>query len=131
MDLLVAFATDDGKHFNADHFGMAKSYLVYRISEAGDEFIEERKNVKFEEDESAKHGDPEKARLVSQVMKGMDVMVSRKFGQNITRMKKKFVCVIVKTESIEQAVKILKAHWDEVLDEKKKTSDRNYLVFKD
>jgi len=130
MELLIAFATDDGKNFNDDHFGMATYYHIYRFSDDGEEFVEQRENVEFQEDESKKHGDPAKARATSSVLKGVDVLVSRKFGPNITRMVEKFVCVVVRTNALSDAVKIVKNHVDEVITEKNKTEERRYLILK-
>jgi len=129
MELLIAFATDDGKNFNDDHFGMATYYHVYRFFDDGEEFVEKRENIEFQEDESKKHGDPEKARATSSVLKGVDVLVSKKFGPNITRMVNKFVCVVVRTNVISDAVKIVKNHMDEVMREKTKTRERRHLIF--
>jgi predicted Fe-Mo cluster-binding NifX family protein len=130
MELLIAFATDNGKNFNDDHFGMAKYYQIYRFCDDGEEFVEQRENVKFQEDESKKHGDPAKAQATATVLSGIDVLVSKKFGPNITRMVKKFVCVVVRTNVITDAIKIVKNHMDEVIEEKNKTKDRRHLVFK-
>ena len=130
MELLIAFATDNGKNFNDDHFGMAKYYQIYRFCDDGEEFVEQRQNVKFQEDEPKKHGDPAKAQATSTVLSGIDVLVSKKFGPNITRMVKKFVCVVVRTNVISDAIKIVKNHMDEVIEEKNKTKDRRHLVFK-
>ena len=130
MELLIAFATDNGKNFNDDHFGMAKYYQIYRFCDDAEEFVEQRENVKFQEDESKKHGDPAKARATSTVLSGIDVLVSKKFGPNITRMVNKFVCVVVRTNVISDAIKIVKNHMDEVIEEKNKTKDRRHLVFK-
>jgi len=130
MELLIAFATDDGKNFNDDHFGMAKYYHIYRFCDDGEEFVERRENVEFQEDESKKHGDPAKARATATVLSGIDVLVSKKFGPNITRMVKKFVCVVVRTNLITDAIKIVKNHIHEVIEEKNKTKDRRHLVFK-
>jgi predicted Fe-Mo cluster-binding NifX family protein len=130
MELLIAFATDNGKNFNDDHFGMAKYYHIYRFCDDGEEFVEQRENVKFQEDESKKHGDRAKAQATSNVLSGIDVLVSKKFGPNITRMVNKFVCVAVRTSVISDAIKIVKNHMDEVIEEKNKTKDRRPLVFK-
>jgi predicted Fe-Mo cluster-binding NifX family protein len=123
MELLIAFATDNGKNFNDDHFGMAKYYQIYRFCDDGEEFVEQRENVKFQEDESKKHGDPAKAQATATVLSGIDVLVSKKFGPNITRMVKR-------TNVITDAIKIVKNHMDEVIEEKNKTKDRRHLVFK-
>jgi len=130
MELLIAFATDNGKNFNDDHFGIAKYYQIYRFCDDSEEFVEQRENVKFQEDESKKHGDPAKAQATATVLSGIDVLVSKKFGPNITRMVKKFVCVVVRTNVISDAIKIVKNHMDEVIEEKNKTKDRRHLVFK-
>ncbi len=130
MELKIAFGTDDGKHFNDHHFGMAKYYLVYKFFNGGKEFLEKRKNVNFEGDESIKHGDPEKAKATSGVLQGVDVAVARRFGPNITRLLKKFVCVLVRTGTIADAVETINTHMDEVIEEKKKTTDRKHLIFK-
>jgi predicted Fe-Mo cluster-binding NifX family protein len=131
MELLIAFATDNGETFNDDHFGMAKYYHVYRFSDDAEEFVEQRENVEFQEDESKKHGDPEKARATSSVLRGVDVVVSRKFGPNITRMVKRFVCVVVRANVISDAVRIVKNHLDEVIEEKNKAKDRRHLILKE
>ena len=130
MELLIAFATDNGKNFNDDHFGMAKYYHIYRFCDDGEEFVEQRENGKFQEDKTKKHGDPAKAEATSSVLKCVDVLVSKKFGPNITRMVNKYVCVIVRTNVITDAIKIVKNHMDEVIEEKNKTKDRRHLVFK-
>ncbi|MFW6114821.1 MAG: NifB/NifX family molybdenum-iron cluster-binding protein [Thermodesulfobacteriota bacterium] len=129
MELVIAFATDNGTQFNDDHFGMAKYYHIYRFFDGGEEFVEQRENVEFQEDESKEHGDPAKARATSSVLGGVDVLVSKKFGPNITRMVKKFVCVVVRTNSISDAINIVKGHIDEVMKEKNKTEDRRHLIF--
>lgn len=86
--------------------------------------------MEFQEDESQKHGDPAKAQATSSVLEGVDVLVSKKFGPNITRMAHTFVCVVVRTNAIGDAVKIVKNHRDEVIKEKNKTKARRHLIFK-
>ena len=110
MELFIAFATDNGTNFNDDHFGMAQYYQIYRFCDDGEEFVEQRENVEFQEYESEKHGDPAKAQATSSVLKGIDVLVSKKFGPNLTRMVNKFVCVAVRTNVISDAIKIVKNH---------------------
>ena len=130
MELFIAFATDNGKNFNDDHFGMAKYYQIYRFCDDAEEFVEQRENVEFQEDEYKKHGDPEKAQATSSVLTGVDVLVTKKFGPNITRMVRKFVCVVVRTNVISDAIKIVKNHMDEVIRKKSKAKDRRHLIFK-
>ena len=130
MELLIAFATDNGKNFNDAHFGMAKYYHIYRFYDGGEEFVEQRANIKFQEDETKKDGDPAKAEATSSVLKSVDVLVSKKFGPNINRMVHKFVCVVVRTNVISDAIKTVKNHMNEVIAEKNKKEDKRHLVFK-
>ena len=131
MELLIAFATDDGETFHDGHFGMAEYFQVYRFLDDDVELVEQRENVKFQGDESIKHGDPAKARATSSVLEGVDVLVSRKFGPNITRLLERFVCVIARTDSIQDAVAMVRGRLDEVIEEKNKTADRRHLVLKE
>ena len=130
MELLIAFSTDDGKNFNNGHFGMAKYYYIYNFSGEEQEFVERRKNVEFKGDESMKHGDPQKAKATSSVLEGIDVLVGRKFGPNLPRILKKFVCVVVRKNAISDAVKIINMNLDRIFDEKNKTKDRKHIVLR-
>ena len=128
MELTYAFATDDGKTLKKnDHFGNAGYYAVYRISSERDKFIEQRDNIIVKENDD-KHGDPSKARAVSSVLKGLDVLVSRMFGPNIKRMMKKFVCIIIRTDSIEEAIKAVKLNMNKITEEYRKKDDREVLI---
>ena len=130
MELLIAFGTDDGEHFNNDHFGMAKYFYVYRFSDNREELVERRENVKFEGDEAMKHGDPEKAKSTSSVLKNVNVIVGRKFGPNLIRLLGKFVCVVVRTDSLTKAIKAVHNNMDRIVEERNKGEDRKHLVLK-
>ena len=130
MDLIIAFSTDDGENFNDDHFGMAKYFHIYKFSDGREEFVETRENVKYEEDASLKHGDPGKARATASVMNGIDVMAGRKFGPNIVRLLSKFVCVVVKTDKIVDAVNLVKENMKRIVEEKNKGEKRKHIVLK-
>jgi len=130
MELVIAFSTDDGEIFNNSHFGMADHFHVYKFSDGGEEFIETRKNVKYEEDESLKHGDPGKARATASALDGIDVMAGRKFGPNIVRLLNRFVCVVVKTEKIADAVKLIRENMERIVEEKNKGEERKHIVLR-
>ena len=130
MKLIIAFCTDDGENFNDDHFGMAKYFHIYKFSDGRAEFIETRENVKYEEDESLKHGDPGKARATASVMNGIDVMAGRRFGPNIVRLLNKFVCVVVKTDRIADAVTLINKNMEKIVEEKNKGEKRKHIVLK-
>jgi len=128
MKLLIAFGTDDGKSLNSDHVGMAKYYYVYEFSDNKQEFIGRRRNVKLKGDETMKHGDPEKARATSSVIEGVHVLVGRKFGPNLPRLLNKFVCVVVRTNTVISAIEAVHNNMDRIVEEKNKGDGRKHIV---
>jgi predicted Fe-Mo cluster-binding NifX family protein len=128
VEMLIAFGTDDGTNLNEDHVGMARYFLVYKFSEEEEEFVEKRENVKFKGDESMKHGDPEKAKATSSVLQDVDVLVGRRFGPNLPRLVKKFVCVIVRTDTVKNAMRITSQNMEKIIAEKNKGEDRRHLI---
>ena len=130
MELLIAFGTDDGTNLNDDHVGMAKYFQVYKFFEKEEEFVEKRENVKFKGDESMKHGDPEKAKATTSAVEGVDVIVGRRFGPNLPRLVNKFVCVIVRTDTLKNAIRIIHQNIEKIIAEKNKGEDRKHLILK-
>jgi uncharacterized metal-binding protein/predicted Fe-Mo cluster-binding NifX family protein len=130
LGLLVAFGTDDGENLNNDHVGMAKYFYVYRFSNDKEELIERRENAKLKGDESMKHGDPEKAKATSSVLENVDVLVGRRFGPNLTRLVKKFVCVVVRTNTITNAIECVHNSMDLVVEQKNKREDRKHIILR-
>ncbi len=129
-ELLIAFGTDDGENLNNDHLGMARYFHFYRFCDGEAYFVEERANSKFTGDESMKHGDPEKARTTSSVLQGANVIVGRKFGPNLTRLLKSFVCVVVRINSIDGAIAAVNNNVGRVHEEKSKGADRKHIVLR-
>jgi len=130
MKFLVAFGTDDGENLNNDHVGMAKYFYVYEFSSSQEQLVERRENVRFEGDETMKHGDPEKAKATSSVLKGVDVLVGKKFGPNLPRLLRKFVCVLVRTSNLTSAIGAILNNMDRIAEEKGKEQDRKHIVLK-
>ncbi len=130
MELLVAFSTDDGRKFNNDHFGMAKTFLIFKFSNGTERLVGEIKNVKYQEDETFKHGDPGKAQSVASVLKDVDVVVGRRMGPNIVRLLEKYVCVVAKTEAIHDAVRLIHANMERIVEEKVNGGNRKHIVLK-
>ena len=129
MKFLIAFGTDDGRNLNNDHVGMAEYFYVYQFSDGKEELVEKRENVKFKGDESM-HGDPEKAKATSSVLEGIDVLVGRKFGPNLPRLLRKFVCVVVRTNTLTSAIEAVHNNMDRIAEEKNKEGDRRHIVLK-
>jgi len=130
MGLLIAFGTDDGEHLNNDHVGMAKYFYVYEFAGGKEKLVEQRRNTSFTGDESVKHGDPEKARATSSVLQNVDVLVGKKFGPNLPRLLKKFVCVLVRTDALDVAVETVHNNMDRIAEEANKGEDRKHIVLR-
>jgi len=130
VELLIAFGTDDGESLNNDHVGMAKYFYVYKFSGNHEELIEQRRNVQLEDDETIKHGNPEKAKATSSVLKGVDVIVGKKFGPNIVRLLKEFACVVVRTGTIASAIKAVHKNMASIVEQKNKGENRKHIVLK-
>ena len=127
---MIAFGTDDGKNLNNDHVGMAQYYYVYEFSNGKEKLVEKRDNTHFTGDEAMKHGDPEKAKATSSVLKGVDVLVGRKFGPNLPRLLGKFVCILVRTSAIATAIEAIHNNMDRVAEERNKEEGRKHIVLK-
>jgi predicted Fe-Mo cluster-binding NifX family protein len=130
MKFLIAFGTDDGKNLNNDHVGMAQYYYVYEFSDGKEKLVEKRENTRFTGDETMKHGDPEKAKATSSVLKGVDVLVGRKFGPNLPRLLEKFVCILVRTSTIATAIEAIHNNMDRIAEERNKKEGRKHIVMK-
>ena len=127
MNFNVAFATDDGETFVTRHFGDADLYHVYQISELDVKLIKVIENSTEEEEQ---HADPRKAKGISHLLKKEDVsvVVSKVFGPNIKRIKKHFVCIATKEESIESAITRIIENATQVEELWKKGVNREHLV---
>jgi len=130
MKFLIAFGTDDGENLNNDHVGMAQYFYVYEFSNGGEKLVEKRENTHFTGDEAMKHGDPEKAKATSSALKGVDVLVGRKFGPNLLRLLGRFVCVLVRTTTIATAIEAIHNNMDSIAEERNKEEGRKYIVLK-
>jgi predicted Fe-Mo cluster-binding NifX family protein len=130
VKFLIAFGTDDGENLNNDHVGMARYFHIYEFSNGTEKIVEKRENVRFTGDETMKHGDPEKAKATSSVLEGMDVIVGRKFGPNLPRLLRKFVCVVARTNTLTSAIQAVHNNMDRIAEKKKKGSDIKHIVLK-
>ena len=129
MKYKVAFASDDGKNLVNKHYGDADYYVVYEISKEESVFIEKRENT-TEEEEDEIHGDPRKAGSIGQLLKGVQILCNKQFGQNIMRMRKKFLPILFDIDSIEGAIKILQENFAQIETEWNKGEDRKHLSFR-
>jgi len=127
----VAFATDDGEKYIDNHFGDAKYYDVYEIFESESKFIKRINNTTEDDDEEI-HADPKKAKGVVSLFKNEDIqtVVSKVFGPNIKRIRKKFVCILMNNQNIQDSIKIVQDNLNTISDEWEKGEDRKHLNLK-
>ena len=113
MRLRIACASDGNGKFYPGHFGDAEVFLVYAISSEGHTLERTVENTVPEE---KTHGDPEKARGIASLMKGLgvSVLVNRQFGPNIVSIKKAFLPVVPDTDDIERAVRMLSERYGDI-----------------
>ena len=128
--IITAFATDDGLIFMDRHFGDALQYDIYEISATEVNFIRTITNTSEEEEI---HADPNKAKGIARLLKkdGVQVLVSKKFGTNINRMKKKFVCILMNDKQISDSVTTIQQHFEHIIKELGKGEERHFLNLKD
>jgi predicted Fe-Mo cluster-binding NifX family protein len=128
---LTAFATDDGINFIDRHFGDAAYYDVYEISSDHSKFLKRITNTTEEDDDESGHGDAEKAKGIAGILKaeGVQMAVSKVFGPNLKRIKKKFLCVMFKSGSIETGIETLKDNYPSLVSEWEKGEERTFLRF--
>lgn len=129
--IIAAFATDDGNHYVDRHFGDAQQYLVYEIGKDELSYIGTIYNKTEEEDEHA-HADSNKAKGIAQLLKKdkVQILASKKFGANINRMKKKFVCILMNDAQISDSIAKIQQHFDKILAELRKGESRHFLNLK-
>jgi predicted Fe-Mo cluster-binding NifX family protein len=129
MNLLFAFATDDGTKYIDRHFGDADFYDIYEISSNESKFIKRINNTTEEEDI---HADPKKASSIVDLLKieKVQVAISKVFGPNIKRIKKKFVCGLFNDPQISDSIKIIQKNINVFIDEWEKGETRNHINMK-
>ena len=128
--IITAFATDDGLSFMDRHFGDANQYDIHEINPSETNFIRVINNI-INEDEEV-HADPNKAKGIAYLLKKekVQVLVSKKFGANINRMKKKFVCILMNDKQISESIKTIQQYFYVIVDEWEKGEIRNFINLK-
>jgi MinD superfamily P-loop ATPase len=127
--LIFAIGTDDNKTIKADdHVGMSKYYSIWEYSNGNLIFKEKRENIKYKENESIIHGDPEKAKRVAHVLAGVDAIVGKIIGPNIVRLKIKFIPIVIREKYIKKAIKVIKENINEIIEEKNKQERRGIIL---
>lgn len=125
-ELTIAFASDDGKNFMDRHFGDSDFYYIYKYEAGRFSFMKKISNNTEEEDG---HADPVKAGNIGSLLKkeGVNITVSKIYGPNIKRIKKKFVCIVAKDKSIESAKEKIVSNITKIIEEWEKGEQRAHL----
>ena len=127
--LIFAIGTDDKKTIKSDdHVGMSKYFQIWKYSNGELSFIETRKNIKYKEDETRVHGDPEKAKATASALTNTDILIGKMMGPNIKRLKDKFVCVIIREQYIKKALEIIEENINEIVEEKNKKERKGIIL---
>ncbi len=124
---IAAFGVDKNGDLTDAHFGDSEYFEIFSVSKSSITFVEQRKNLKIREE---KHGDPKKAKAISTLLSGVDVLVAFRMGPNILRMKKKFVPVIVGTKDVNIAKKLILKSFSRILEEVGRKGEKNYITIK-
>ena len=90
--------------------------------------IKRIKNIVDEEDDV--HADPKKAKGISALLldEKVTVLVSKIFGPNIKRIKKKFVCIVVRDDEIDIGLKKIFENIEKINIEWEKGQERKHLL---
>ena len=125
--LLAAVATDDKTNLINRHFGDALLYNLYEMDSDGFKLIKTISNIT---DKPEKHGDPKKAKAIINLLaqEKVQVFIGKAFGPNIGRLNKKFVCVVVRANTVRNACEKTCRQFHKVIAEWKKGEDRKQLV---
>lgn len=128
--IIAALATDDGQTFVDRHFGDAQRYLIYEITPSAAKHLTTLDNSVEGEEEG--HSDHKKARNIGELLnkERVQVLISKKFGANINRMKKNYVCVLMNDNQITDSVKAIQQNYDAIVEEWSKGQDRHFLNLK-
>lgn len=110
------------------HFGDARFFDIYEFDENQTSFVKRIKNTVDEEEDI--HADPEKARGISTLLldEKVTVVVSKIFGPNIKRIKKKFVCIVVRDDEIDIGLKKICDNIEKIYTEWEKGKQRKHLL---
>jgi predicted Fe-Mo cluster-binding NifX family protein len=128
--LKIVFATDDGNSFMDRHFGDAKYFDLHEIGSDHAQFIRRIENSVSKKDES--HADGQKAFGIAGLFKadGIQVLVSKKFGANINKMKTQFVCVLMNDGQISKSVKTIQREYERIVTEWNRGKTRHFINLK-
>ena len=128
MKLIVACATDDEHTLSSAHFGSASKYAILEMGDTTCTRLQHLSNRVNTCEEG--HTDPQKAKNIIHLLtdRQVQVVVAKCFGPNIGRIKRSFVPVIVKADTLEDGCMKLLKNRDAIVAELHKGKTRNFLL---
>ena len=125
-NLRFALAVNEQHVLAPKHFGDADKFLLYHYCEEGIELYKELRNPA----KRMEHGSEQKAKLLIDLLRdeNVDILVSKKFGGNLSRVNQYFIPVIISLDSPEDVLHILQNHIHWLMEERSK-EDSSYQLF--
>ena len=121
--ILVACATDDQKTFIPDHFGEARYFMLFRLTEERWEHVRTLTNTSREGEEHGDHhhghghGEGAKAQAILEHFREahVDVFISRRFGPNIVRISRYVLPVVIRGgATLEEGLTVCREHYGRI-----------------
>ena len=111
--------------------GMQSTMISMRFSAEGAVFLKRISNTTEEDDDDSGHGDAEKAKGIAGILRdeGVDTAVSRVFGPNLKRIKKKFLCVMFRSGDIKSGISGLQENYSALQAELARGEERDFLRY--
>jgi predicted Fe-Mo cluster-binding NifX family protein len=119
MKLRFAFAVNNDNQFVKKHFGDADKYIIYELRDERLEQISEEINQFKSLDEKHTHGSVKKGNAIINILKkkGVNVLVSMRFGKNIKLINEHFIPVQISLKLPDEVILILNKHLHWIVDE--------------
>ncbi|MCK5688418.1 hypothetical protein KAI87_04060, partial [Myxococcota bacterium] len=137
MKYKVACATNDGKTLPKDHFGGARRFDVYEVSEDSFELLESINNVTQQGEHhhhdhgEEGHGQSKAEKILSLFEKHeVQVVVSQAFGHNFKFVKTQVLPVISRVGEIEEALALIQNNFPAIQERLDAGEERKHLILK-
>ena len=130
MKVTFALALNEENNFEKKHFGKSDKFAIYTSTSNEISFTNEFPNIYKSVDEGQEHGSKTKGNAIISFLKekGVSVLVSKQFGQNINMVNQHFIPVVIDEEKPEKVLEILNKHMDWIKDELINRNE-NHMLF--
>jgi predicted Fe-Mo cluster-binding NifX family protein len=109
MKITFALALNEDGIFEKKHFGDSDKFAFYTYTKNELKLKEELPNIHKSMDEVHEHGSKKKGNAIISFLKekGVNVLVSKQFGKNISMINQHFIPVIIVEKNPDQVIEIL------------------------